>query len=170
MISGLFFDRIKVRFLIYLKGIMFWVDEIVEDIVIYSRVNPEHKIKIVEALKKRGHIVAMTGDGVNDAPSLTLADIGIAMGAIGTDAAIESADIVFMKDRMDNLLDLMIISRRTLKVVRQDFWIWGITNIAGLILVFGGVLNPSGAAAYNFLTDFLPLFNSLKLFGLNYRR
>ncbi len=131
---------------------------------------PEDKINYLKTIIKPDFKVAMVGDGVNDAPSLTLADIGIAMGAIGTDAAIESADIVFMKDRMDNLLDLMIISRRTLKVVRQDFWIWGITNIAGLILVFGGVLNPSGAAAYNFLTDFLPLFNSLKLFGLNYRR
>jgi Cd2+/Zn2+-exporting ATPase len=131
---------------------------------------PEDKINFLKTIIKPGFKVAMVGDGVNDAPSLTLADIGIAMGAIGTDAAIESADIVLMKDRMDNLLDLMAISRRTLKVVRQDFWIWGITNVVGLILVFGGVLNPSGAAAYNFLTDFLPLFNSLKLFEINYRR
>lgn len=130
---------------------------------------PDDKINYLKKIIKPNFKVAMVGDGVNDAPSLTLADIGIAMGAIGTDAAIESADVVFMKDRMDNLLDLMAISRRTTKVVRQDFWIWGITNIVGLILVFGGVLGPSGAAAYNFLTDFLPLFNSLKLFEINYR-
>jgi len=125
---------------------------------------PEQKVDFLKQVIKPDYKVAMVGDGVNDAPSLTLADIGIAMGAIGADAAIESADIVLMKDKIGNLLDLEKLSRTTMKIVNQDFWIWGITNAVGLILVFAGILGPSGAATFNFLTDFLPLFNSLRLF------
>jgi len=125
---------------------------------------PEDKVNFLKETIKPGYKVAMVGDGVNDAPSLGLADIGIAMGAIGTDAAIESADIVLMKDKLINVLEMMKLSRYTMKIINQDFWIWGLSNVLGLVLVFAGVLGPSGAAAFNFLTDFLPLFNSLRLF------
>lgn len=125
---------------------------------------PEQKMNFLKQIIKPGYKVAMVGDGVNDAPSLTLADIGIAMGAVGADAAIESADVVLMKDKLTNILEIMKLSRKTMKIVKQDFWIWGVSNALGLILVFTGVLNPTGAAAFNFLTDFLPLFNSLRLF------
>ncbi|MCX6731830.1 MAG: cation-translocating P-type ATPase [Candidatus Parcubacteria bacterium] len=125
---------------------------------------PEDKVNFLKEIIKPGYKVAMVGDGVNDAPSLVLADIGIAMGAIGTDAAIESADVVLMKDKLVNVLEMMKLSRQTMKIINQDFWIWGLSNVLGLALVFGGALGPSGAAAFNFLTDFLPLFNSLRLF------
>jgi Cd2+/Zn2+-exporting ATPase len=125
---------------------------------------PEDKVNFLKETIKSGYKVAMVGDGVNDAPSLGLADIGIAMGAIGTDAAIESADIVLMKDKLVNVLEMAKLSHRTMKIINQDFWIWGLSNVLGLALVFAGVLGPSRAAAFNFLTDFLPLFNSLRLF------
>jgi len=125
---------------------------------------PEDKVNFLKETIKSGYKVAMVGDGVNDAPSLGLADIGIAMGAIGTDAAIESADIVLMKDKLVNVLEMAKLSHRTMKIINQDFWIWGLSNVLGLVLVFAGVLGPSRAAAFNFLTDFLPLFNSLRLF------
>ncbi len=130
----------------------------------HANLLPEDKMKYLKKYLSDDYKTAMIGDGVNDAAVLGLADVGVAMGAIGSDAAIESADVALMKDDLRQVPELVKIGKSTLKIVRQDLMIWGVVNVVGLILIFAKILGPDGAAAYNFATDFLPLINSLRLF------
>lgn len=131
----------------------------------YSKLLPEHKVFVLkDYLGKKGRVVAMVGDGVNDAAVLTRSDVGIAMGGIGSDSAIESADIVLMQDNFEKIIELRTISKKVSTIVKGNFVIWGTVNAIGLYLVFTHVIGPQGAAAYNFLTDFIPIANSLRLY------
>jgi Cd2+/Zn2+-exporting ATPase len=135
----------------------------------HANMTPETKLEFVRRFEhehrgkgKNGGIVGYIGDGVNDAASLALADVSIAMGGIGADAAIEAADMTIMKDKLDRLPEAMQIARKVRMIMRQNFGIWAITNTIGLSLVAFGVIGPAGAAAYNFLTDFIPIGNAFR--------
>lgn len=133
----------------------------------YANLLPENKLDHLKKYLSKDYRTAMIGDGVNDAAVLGLADIGIAMGAIGSDAAIESADIVLMKDDFSRVPEMVKLSKYVLNISRQNFIVWGIVNAIGLFLVFGGVFGPTRAAAYNFVTDFIPLANAARLLKLH---
>ncbi len=128
-----------------------------------SGLKPEEKLKYIENFQKdKNNVLAMMGDGVNDAAALALADVSIAMGAIGSDAAIEAADIALMKDDLKRIPDIILLGEKVHQIVKQNFWIWGITNALGLGLVSVGLIGPIGAATFNFITDFFPILNALR--------
>ncbi len=135
----------------------------------HANMTPESKVAFVNRFEreKEPEVVAYIGDGVNDAASLALADVGIAMGGIGSDAAIEAADITIMHDHLRRLPETMKTARQVRAIMWQCFGIWAVTNAFGLVWVTVGipglgVLGPAGAAAFNFLTDFIPIGNALR--------
>ena len=133
----------------------------------HSNMTPESKVDFVRRFERKHGIVGYIGDGVNDAASLALADVSIAMGGIGADAAIEAADITIMKDHFDRVPEVIRMSQKVKRIMKQNFWIWGITNGVGLLLVIIGLpglgkIGPAGAATYNFLTDFIPIGNAFR--------
>ena len=130
----------------------------------HANLLPENKLDYVKKYLNPHSKVGYVGDGVNDSAAISLADIGFAMGAIGSDSAIEAADVALMDDKFIKIYESIKLSHFTLKIARQDFIIWGVVNLLGLFLVFAGVLNPASAAAYNFITDFFPLLNSIRVF------
>ncbi|HZQ71237.1 MAG TPA: heavy metal translocating P-type ATPase [Terriglobales bacterium] len=123
---------------------------------------PEEKAEMVRRLQKRGAVVAMVGDGINDAPALAQADLGIAMGS-GTDIAMKAAAVVLMSGSVCKVLDILELAQRTMRIVRQNlFWAFFYNSI-GITLAVAGILNPILAAVAMLLSSLSVVGNSTRL-------
>lgn len=130
---------------------------------VYAECLPETKQKIVEEIKRKGHRVAVVGDGVNDAPALASGNIGIAMGAAGNDIAINSASIALLNDNLNRLPFLIKLSRKTKTIINQNLFFGVFFIILGLTLSGFGLLTPVWGAILHNIGALIIIFNSARL-------
>jgi Ca2+-transporting ATPase len=139
------------------------LEEIVEEVAVYARVSPQHKVKIVDAWKARGHVVAMTGDGVNDAPALKRSSIGIAMGITGTDVSKETAEMVLIDDNYASIVSAIEQGRVIYSNIRKFVYYLLSCNMAEIAILFIAMLAgwplplvPVQLLVLNLITDGAP--------------
>ncbi len=138
------------------------LDEIIESISVYARVQPEHKVRIVQAWKKKGKITAMTGDGVNDAPSIKNADIGVGMGITGTDVTKNVADMVLADDNFATIVSAVEEGRRIYDNIRSSIQFLLSSNLSEVVSIFVATLlgftlfEPVHLLWINLITDCFP--------------
>ena len=140
-------------------------NDVVKDVNVFARVSPEHKVRIVTALRKNGYITSMTGDGVNDAPALKQADIGVAMGITGTDVSKEAADVILVDDNFKTIIDAVLEGRVIYANIRKFISFLLSCNIGEILIIFIAMLfgmeTPLLAIQIlfiNLITDSFPAF------------
>jgi len=114
--------------------------EIVDEIDIFARINPEHKIKIVQALRERGHRVLVSGDGVNDAPAIKMSEVGISMGR-GTEVAKEASDIILIEEDFNTIVHAIEEGRRVYQNIKNSVVYLISTSIAEVLVIFGSIIS-----------------------------
>jgi cation-transporting P-type ATPase I len=140
------------------------LDQLIEQVGVFARVTPDQKVRIVAALQRAGRVVAVTGDGANDAPAIKLADVGVALGLRGTNAAKEAADVVVTDDRIETIIDAIVEGRAMWASVRDAISVLlggnlgeiAFTAGSGLLLPGGSPLRPRQLLLVNLLTDIAP--------------
>ncbi|MDI6893470.1 MAG: cation-translocating P-type ATPase [Bacillota bacterium] len=131
-----------------------------------SGMMPEEKLEMIRRMRQNGQGVAMVGDGVNDGPALAAADLGIAMGAAGSEVAIESAHVVLMGDDLLLVPDVLQWGRRTVTVIKQNIWVFAVAvNLVGMALAWAGILTPVAGAVLHNVASAAVVANSARLLG-----